>query len=100
VKRATFHAEAEAEYRAALAVYERQQPGLGGKFRAQVEAAVERIRLNPQAYIPYDDQGARACIVRRFPYILFYVELADRIWIAALAHQRRRPKYWTHRKPE
>jgi hypothetical protein len=28
------------------------------------------------------------------------LELADQIWIAAVAHQRRRPGYWRSRTPE
>jgi hypothetical protein len=30
---------------------------------------------------------------------VYYVELDDAIWIAAVAHQKRRPGYWTRRKP-
>jgi toxin ParE1/3/4 len=42
----------------------------------------------------------RKCFVRRFPYTIFYLELAEQIWIAAVAHQRRRPGYWRNRMPE
>jgi hypothetical protein len=42
----------------------------------------------------------RKCFVRRFSYTIFYLELAEQIWIAAVAHQRRRPGYWRNRMPE
>ncbi len=29
----------------------------------------------------------------------YYEELADRIWVAAVRHQHRRPGYWSRRKP-
>jgi toxin ParE1/3/4 len=33
-----------------------------------------------------------------FPYQIFYTELEDAIWIAAVAHGRRRPDYWRRRR--
>jgi hypothetical protein len=38
--------------------------------------------------------------LRRFPYTIHYAVLHDAIWIAAVAHQRRRPGYWAVRRPE
>jgi toxin ParE1/3/4 len=99
VKPVIFHAEAEQEFRAAVVYYETQRPGLGYEFRTAVEEAVERIQRFPQAFSPYGDQGARKCVLGRFPYTIFYVELEERIWIAAVAHQRRRPGYWVGRTP-
>ncbi len=94
------HAEAEAELREAMERYERQRPGLGGEFRAEVEAALERVRQNPYLYAAEDESGARFCPVRRFSYTLVYLDLEEHIWIAAVAHQRRRPRYWARRRPE
>jgi toxin ParE1/3/4 len=100
VKPVILHAEAEAELREALDYYERQRAGLGGEFRREFEAAVQRVRENPQAYAAEDEAAARYCPLLRFPYTLVYVELDDRIWVAAVAHQRRRPHYWVRRRPE
>jgi toxin ParE1/3/4 len=94
VKPVHVHQDAEAELRQALDYYERQRIGLGGRFRRELEAALQRVRENPQAYAIEDDLGTRYCPVNRFPYTLVYVELDDRIWVAAVAHQRRRPCYW------
>jgi toxin ParE1/3/4 len=93
------HADAEVELREALDYYERQRAGLGGEFRREFEAALQRVRENPQAYAAEDDSGVRHCPLRRFPYTLVYVEMDDRIWVAAVAHQRRRPRYWARRRP-
>jgi toxin ParE1/3/4 len=38
--------------------------------------------------------------VNRFPYLVFYDESDEDIWVAAIAHERRRPDYWRNRKPE
>jgi hypothetical protein len=39
----------------------------------------------------------RRVFVRRFPYHVVYIELADRLQILAVAHDRRRPRYWVGR---
>lgn len=99
MKPANLHADAEDELREAMDYYERQRPGLGGEFRRQFEAALQRVRENPQAYPAEDDPGVRHCPLRRFPYTIVYMDLDDRIWVAAVAHQRRRPRYWARRQP-
>jgi toxin ParE1/3/4 len=98
VKPVTLHSEAEAELRKAVAYYERQRPGLGRELRREVESAVVRARLNPSAFSPYGRSGLRKCFVHRFPYTIFFIELEKVIWIAAIAHHKRRPDYWKDRK--
>jgi toxin ParE1/3/4 len=99
MKPVVFHPEAEAELRAGIDYYEGQRQGLGAEFRDEVEAATARIAQSPQACPPYGDQGLRKCVLLRFPYTLFYLELDEVIWVAAVAHQRRRPGYWKGRQP-
>ena len=100
MKPATLHAGAEAELREAMAYCERQRTGLGGEFRREFEVVLQRVRENPQIYAAEDDPGVRYAPLRRFPYTLVFVEREDHIWIAALAHQRRRPRYWARRLPD
>jgi toxin ParE1/3/4 len=100
VKLVIFHREAEAEMVAAIAYYNGQRDGLGDDFQDQVEEAVARIRRTPRAFSLHGDEGLRKQIVRRFPYTIFYRELEECIWIAAIAHQRRRPGYWENRTAE
>jgi hypothetical protein len=46
------------------------------------------------------ESGAtRICPLHRFPYSLFYEDLPDRVWVAAVGHHRRRPSYWARRRP-
>lgn len=99
MKPATLHEDAAAELRAALDYYAGQRAGLDGEFRREFEAALERVRENPLIYA-VDDDDVRYCPLRRFPYTLVYIDLEDRIWVAAVAHQRRRPHYWARRHPE
>ncbi len=91
--------EAQAEVRAAIAYYEGQRAGLGEEFQTEVEHAIQRIVQIPQLFPPCGNQGLRMFVMRRFPYTIYYLELDASIWVAAVAHQRRRPGYWAHRKP-
>jgi toxin ParE1/3/4 len=86
--------DARAELRAAVAYYEQQRPGLGRDVQREVERTINRIQQHPQSFPQHDEAGLRKCFVRRFPYTIFCLELTDQIWIAAVAHQRRRPGYW------
>jgi toxin ParE1/3/4 len=99
VKPIVFDPEAEAEFRAAASYYEGQRPGLGDQFAAEVERCVQRIARMPQAFPRHGSTRLRKCLLARFPYTIFFLELDDRIWVAAVAHQRRRPGYWAHRQP-
>jgi len=100
VKPAVIHSEARAELDAAICFYESRAKGLGLDLQANVERAVRAIQRSPEAWPPHKDSGFRKYFVERFPFIVFYVEMADCIWIAAIAHASRRPGYWTTRQPE
>jgi toxin ParE1/3/4 len=81
-----FHPDATAELHAAVAYYEQQRPGLGRDLQREVERAIHRIQQHPQSFPQHNETGLRKYFVRRFPYTIFYLELADQIWIAAVAH--------------
>lgn len=61
---------------------------------------LRRVRENPMAYATDDESGVRYGALHRFPYTVVYVELDDRIWVVAVAHQHRRPGYWARRRPD
>ncbi len=92
-----FHPDAAQEASDAVDYYDWLRSGLGGHFRSELEAALARIQQNPQLYA-VGSGSIRLCPLHRFPYSLYYDELADRIWVSAVAHQSRRPGYWAHRQ--
>jgi toxin ParE1/3/4 len=100
VKPIIIQSEARAELDEAMAYYERQCEGLGLALQGEVEQAVRKIQENPQLGAPYKTAGFRYAIVRRFPYVVYYLELEQAIWVMAIAHGKRRPDYWKRRKPE
>lgn len=100
MKPTIFHDDAQAEFDVAIAYYEEQDKGLGLRFHVEVERAVEIIERHPQIGSPYKSTGFRQYVLGRFPHIIFYLELDDMIWIAAVAHRKRKPDYWKRREIE
>ncbi len=96
MKSLVFHPTAQEEVDEAAARYEVQRPGLGREFRFEFEEALGRIIENPLLY-GVEIHTFRACPLKRFPYTIYYVVLDPMIWVVAVAHQRRRPRYWAKR---
>lgn len=97
MKPCILHREAEQELDAAIAYYEQQRRGLGLELLAEVERAEDLIRRFPDAWPVHGPSGHRKLPLPCFPFILFYLEHADVIWINAVAHAKRTPYYWQHR---
>ena len=93
-----FHPEALDDAIEARDYLDLQQPGLGSDFDQEVTAAIERIRLTPMLYA-IERGRVRRCILTRFSYSIFYMNLRDRIFIMAVAHNRRQLYYWLRRRP-
>jgi plasmid stabilization system protein ParE len=99
VKPLTIHSDAEAELRSAATYYESQRDGLGREFLREFDVAAAWIRQSVDAHPGTIERQTRKRRLARFPYTIYYAELDDMIWIAAVAHQKRRPGYWSKRKP-
>jgi hypothetical protein len=99
VKPLAGHREVWDELDEAIAYYELRQAGLGKRFREAVQDAFDKISRSPAAFSPTKG-GHRKCLVEGFPYTVIYKERDADVWIAAVAHQKRRPGYWSHRTPD
>ncbi len=92
------HRLARAEWDQAIAYYEKQQAGLGVDFQTEVDDTLDRIQQNPGLGAPYKNTEYRVLLVHRFRYAVVNLETDDAISVMAIAHQRRRPGYWSRRK--
>lgn len=96
-----FIPEASSELEDAARWYEQRHAGLGLAVLAAVDEAVESLVRWPQAGAPIDglpeDLDVRRVPVSRFPYHLAYLVTEDEIHVLAIAHDRRRPVYWSGR---
>ena len=76
--------------------YERQAPGLGRAFLAEVRRAVQGILQNPRVG-QIIQQPIRRRLIHEFPFGILYRVDPHEIVIIAVSHLRRRPGYWADR---
>ena len=75
----------------AFSWYERQRRGLGFDFLDCIEAALQGIIKNPEmCQIRYSN--FRACVIRRFPFSVFYTIESDAIVVHSVFNNKQSPK--------
>jgi len=94
-----FLPEAEEEFREAARYYEKEAPGVGLRFVAEVRKGAILISENPYAAAGIGSDIRRK-VLNHFPYSLLYSVESESIVIVAVAHQKRRPRYWRGRVKE
>jgi toxin ParE1/3/4 len=100
LKPIVFHPGSKQELASAVAYYEGIRSTLRVRFQKAVELSCTLIQRQPKLFPQYKQSNFRKCIVKRFPFNIFFMELDSAIWVAAVAHHKRRPDYWIHRQPE
>jgi toxin ParE1/3/4 len=100
VKPSIRHHEAELDLLDGMDWYDELRYGLGRELLEEAEFAVAKIEATPGIGANYRSTKMKFFRLNRFPYIIYYREFPDHIWIAAFAHEKRRPGYWKRRKPE
>ena len=95
-RRAVFHPAAQDEYDEILAYLEVEAPAVVEAFREELMRTVAFIEEHPEA-APVEHGDIRCKLLKRFPYELYYAAEIDRLRVLAVAHQRRRPGYWSDR---
>jgi plasmid stabilization system protein ParE len=94
--RVRLHPEARAELREARKWYFERSPLSATAFAHAVDNAVSQIAETPTRY-PVAEHGTRKFVLQRFPFNIFYRPDETEIVIVAVAHQKRRPGYWSVR---
>ena len=85
---------AEAEHLEQVAYYESKQTGLGARYLAEVNAALEYIAEAPHRFRVVRPPALRQLDLKLFPFAIYFRESDDVVFIAAVAPHRRRPGYW------
>jgi len=98
--RLVVHQDARAELKKSRWWYEKRREGLGFELLDDVRAALATIEGDPTLGIRHLKTPYRFYRTKQFPYVIYYLVLADHICVMAIAHERRRPNYWKRRKPE
>jgi toxin ParE1/3/4 len=67
-------------------------------FVSEATSAFALIASAPAVW-PTFEAGTRRYVLRRFPYGIIYRETDKGIEVIAVAHHKRRPRYWHERLP-
>jgi len=94
--RVSFTRAARSELIEAQSWYEGERPGLGRALRTEIDTTVARMAANPFQFPPVH-RNVRRALVRRFPYMLFFVVENDLLLVIACFHASRDPQRWQER---
>lgn len=94
-----YRPEAELEVETIAWEYEQARPGLGVAFLGELErlyGQIDRFPRSGHEVLP----GVRRAVVKRFPYLVYYVVLPDAFEILAVVHHARHERSWRDRAEE
>jgi plasmid stabilization system protein ParE len=89
--------EAEQELREAFLWYHERSPLAADAFRLLVFEAIDRLSERADMW-PANADGFRYQVLGRFPYTIWYDLDGTTATVLAIAHQHRRPRYWSDRE--
>lgn len=78
--------------------YEAKQTGLGCEFRRTIDALLQRLGESPQIY-PTVYRSVRRVVVRRFPYLVYFLLDRDTVTVLACLHGKRHSRLLKARVP-
>lgn len=88
--------EAEADLLQARNWYEQEGSELAEAFTNSLEEMIARIETMPELYAVALENIRRGKL-RRFPYLVYYRVLSDRIEVIGVLHGSRNPRVWQGR---
>lgn len=91
-----FTKEALFDVEDAVLWYEKQRIGLSYDFELCLEAGIEEVLRNPEAFQKRFKQ-VKIRFISRFPYGIHYVFNENKITVIGVFHTARSPKNWSKR---
>ena len=82
---------AELDLLEAFEWYEAEHVGLGDDFVSVIDNLFARIARSPRLY-PQVHRHVRRAVVRRFPYLIYFVVEGETVSVVGCFHSRRRPE--------
>jgi plasmid stabilization system protein ParE len=96
--RVVFEPQAQGEVLEAAAYYRERSVEAGNRFSGNLSALIELLQQFPRIGSPVSHE-VRRVLLKKFPYQLIYRIEGDEIRIYAVAHLKRKPRYWIDRLP-
>ncbi|WP_432419392.1 type II toxin-antitoxin system RelE/ParE family toxin [Flavobacterium eburneipallidum] len=91
-----FSKEALFDIEAIVLWYENQRLGLSYDFELCLEAGIDEVLRNPEAFQKRYKQ-VKIKFISRFPYGIHYVFIENEITVIGVFHTSRSPKNWSKR---
>lgn len=76
--------------------YEQQRIGLSYDFELCLEAGIEEVLRNPEAF-QKRYKNIKIRFISRFPYGIHYILIENKITVIGVFHTSRSPKNWSKR---
>jgi plasmid stabilization system protein ParE len=86
----TLKEEAQQEIIEAYRWYDNKQSGLGDVFLDEIEKYLNIISKNPSLF-SVRHNNKRAAVLRRFPYLIAYEQVGDRVIVYAVFNTNQNP---------
>ena len=86
-----FQPEVEADVRSGRIWYDGKSQGLGDEFLRVFYASCQELARNPRLY-PFVHRNFHRCLLRRFPYAIYFTIEKDRVIVFGLFHCARDPR--------
>jgi toxin ParE1/3/4 len=87
-----FRRIARQEMDESIAWYEKERPGLGIQFAADIELTLSRVATASEQF-PKVRGEVRRALLRQFPYTIQFLTESRRIVVLAVFHAKRNPKH-------
>ena len=91
---------ADADVVEAALWYDAQVSGLGAEFLEQINVAAQQLTANPEIHRTRFADVRRAPVHRFKFYGLFYLIQGAEVWVIAVHHGRRHPRWLRERRKE
>ena len=88
--------EAENELISITDYYNDVNPNIKNRFLEEFYDKIQLISISPNIFQKYKYK-TRKCVMKNYPYNLIFKEHDEKIYIIAIAHQKRRLNYWIKR---
>ena len=92
----SLHRSVQPEIDEAARWYEDQRAGLGREFLVALDRVLADITVNPTRF-GFAKRDIREGAVQRFPYVVYYRVLPNRIRVVAVQHTARDQANWASR---
>jgi plasmid stabilization system protein ParE len=87
---------AERDFTDALCWYAVRSQRAAEGFDEEFDKALKTITVDPRRY-PLCDERHRFYLLDRYPYQVIYRDEIDKVVVVAVAHAKRKPRYWAGR---